>query len=306
MIINQLPSVPSAADADEIVVEIGTTTYKIKKSDFLKEFMKKSGGEFTGDVTVNGVLDVTKRRGEATLSAAGWYRAIVYNAYDTNSAQGASGEILTIKIVYTSGISVQHEISLFMTKDKVAFLNEVSRGTTNVVDKIRYTYAGSVGYVDIHIASSSSVTYNVSFEVASRNYAQGRWVAGTLTSVSPSPSGETVLAEYTFTTITGARIVHAQSSTSFGDAIATIKNIIGDNDITYGGNAANNLHAGISNFSNGVFSVNSSGGPYFFATLGKLNNSYYAAELFSYNYLWRIKIRNANGTYHAELYYPNY
>lgn len=200
MIINQLPSVSSAADADEIVVEVGTTTYKIKKSDFLKEFMKKSGGEFTGDVTVNGVLDVTKRRCEATLSAAGWYRAIVYNAYDTDSAQGASGEILTIKIVYTSGISVQHEISLFMAKGKVAFLNETSNGTTNLVDKIRYTYAGSVGYVDIHITSSSSVTYNVSFEVASRIYAKGLWLAGTLTSVSPSPSGETVLTEHTLTT----------------------------------------------------------------------------------------------------------
>lgn len=212
MIINQLPSVSSAADADEIVVEVGTTTYKIKKSDFLKEFMPKSGGEFTGNVTVNGVLDVTPRRCEATLSAAGWYRAIVYNAYDTNSAQGASGEIVTIKIVHTSQVSVQHEISLFMTKDKVAFLNETSHGTTNLVDKIRYTYAGAVGYVDIHITSSSSLTYNVSFDVASRTYAQSLWVAGTLASVAASPSGETVLTEHTFTT-DGARY---QTFTAYG------------------------------------------------------------------------------------------
>ena len=198
MIINQLPSVSSAADADEIVVEVGTTTYKIKKSDFLKEFMPKSGGEFTGNLTVNGVLDVTPRRCEATLSAAGWYRAIVYNAYDAYSAQGASGEIVTIKIVYTSSVNVHHEISLWMSYGKVAFLNETSHGTINLVDKIRYTYAGAVGYVDIHITSSSSATYNVSFEVASRTYAQERWVAGTLTSVVDSPSGETVLEEYTF------------------------------------------------------------------------------------------------------------
>ena len=150
------------------------------------------------NATVNGVLDVTPRRCEATLSAAGWYRAIVYNAYDTDSAQGASGEIVTIKIVYTSQVSVQHEISLWMSYGKVAFLNETSHGTTNLVDKIRYTYAGAVGYVDIHITSSSSVTYNVSFEVASRTYAQGLWVAGTLTSVADSPSGETVLKEHTF------------------------------------------------------------------------------------------------------------
>ena len=155
-------------------------------------------GSTLENTTINGVLDVTQRRCEATLSAAGWYRAIVYNAYDTNSAQGGSGEIVTIRIVYTSSVSVQHEISLFMTKGKVAFLNETSRGTTNIVDKIRYTYAGAVGYVDIHITSSSSVTYNVSFDVASRTYAQGLWVAGTLTSVADSPSGETVLKEHTF------------------------------------------------------------------------------------------------------------
>lgn len=218
MIINQLPSVPSAADADEIVVEIGTTTYKIKKSDFLKEFMPKSGGEFTGNVTVNGFLDVPPRRCEATLSAAGWYRAIVYNAYDAYSAQGASGEIVTIKIVYTSSVNVQHEISLWMSYGKVAFLNETSHGTTNLVDKIRYTYAGAVGYVDIHITSSSSATYNVSFEVASRTYAQERWVAGTLTSVADSPSGETVLEEYTFTGTSAGKNVFTPShgTSTFG------------------------------------------------------------------------------------------
>ncbi|MBO7070554.1 MAG: hypothetical protein J6W09_04595 [Bacteroidales bacterium] len=151
-----------------------------------------------GNLTVGGVLDVTQRRCEATLSSEGWYRAIVYNAYDTNSAQGSSGEIVTIRIVYTSLVSVQHEISLWMSYGKVAFLNETSHGTTNLVDKIRYTHAGAVGYVDIHVTSSSSVQYNVSFDVASRTYAQERWVAGTLASVAPAPSGETVLTEYTF------------------------------------------------------------------------------------------------------------
>lgn len=146
----------------------------------------------------HGVVDITPRRCEATLSGAGWYRAIVYNSYSTGSAQGTSGEIVTIKIVYTSQVSVQHEISLWMSYGKVAFLGETSHGTTNLVDKIRYTYAGAVGYVDIHITSLSSVYYNVSFDVASRIYAKGEWVAGTLASVDASPSGETVLAEYTF------------------------------------------------------------------------------------------------------------
>jgi hypothetical protein len=153
----------------------------------------------TSGSTFDSVIDITPRRCEARLSAAGWYRAIVYNAYDTNSAQGTSGEIVTIKIVYTSAVgSVQHEISLFMTKGKVAFLNETSHGTNNFVDKIRYTYSGSTGYIDIHYTTASKLYVNVSFDVASRIYAKGGWVAGTLASVAASPSGETVLTEHTF------------------------------------------------------------------------------------------------------------
>ena len=150
----------------------------------------------------NGTLDVTPRRCEATLptsgNGVGWYRAIVYNAYDTSSAQGTSGEIVTIKIVYTSAVSVQHEISLFMTKGKVAFLNEISHGTTNLVDQIRYNYNGSTGYIDIHWTTTTACYVNVSFDVASRNYAQGGWVAGALTSVAESPANETELTRYTF------------------------------------------------------------------------------------------------------------
>lgn len=60
MIIDQLPALQSAGDNDEIVIEVGTTTYKIKKADFLKEFMPKSGGTFSGDVTVTNNLNIGK------------------------------------------------------------------------------------------------------------------------------------------------------------------------------------------------------------------------------------------------------
>jgi hypothetical protein len=188
-----------------------------------------------------------------------------------------------------------------------SFVQEDSKSNNLSVTAIRYTVnSNGVGYVDIRYDANSANTVAVDFTVHTSPSQQPYFTAESLQWVATSPSGETVLAEYTFATITGMRVVHAQSSTSFGDAIATIKNIIGDNNITYGGNAANNLHAGISNFSNGVVSVGSSGGPQLFAMLGKLNDSYYAAELFTYNYPWRIRIRNVNGTYHAELYYPNY
>lgn len=259
----------------------------------------------SGPVTMNSVLDVTPRRCYASLSSAGWYRAMKISsnigdwsfAVDfcvTRSYANTDNEVHTVKMLLTYGTAP-------------SFVNEDSKSNNISVTAIRYTVnSNGVGYVDIRYEDNSANTVAVDFTVHAVPSQQPYFTAEQLQEVDPSPSGETVLAEYTFAANTGMRVVHAQSSTSFGDAIATIKDIIGDNNITYGGNAANNLHAGISGFSSGVVSIASSGGPVFFATLGKYSDAYYAAELFTYNYPWRIRIRNVNGTYHAELYYPNY
>ena len=152
----------------------------------------------SGDATVGGVLAVTKRRAEVQTSGAGWYRAIIYNANSSNAALGTSGEIIDINIVFTSIVSVQHSIKLFMSYNEIKFMNEISHGTTNVVDKIRYNVNGSVGYVDVHFTSSTALYLNVSFSVSSRNYAQENWVAGTLAKVADSPAGETQVLLYNF------------------------------------------------------------------------------------------------------------
>lgn len=264
-------------------------------------------GSTLQDTTVNGVLDVTKRRCYASLSSAGWYRVMKISsniddwsfAVDfciTRSYSSTDNEVHTVKMLLTYGTAP-------------SFVNENSKSNNLSVTAIRYTVnSNGVGYVDIRYDANSANTVAVDFTVHTVPSQQPYFTAEQLQEVDASPSGETVLPEYeyTFAANTGMRVVHAQSSTSFGDAIATIKDIIGDNNITYGGNAANNLHAGISGFSSGVVSIASSGGPVFFATLGKYSDAYYAAELFTYNYPWRIRIRNVNGTYHAELYYPNY
>lgn len=154
----------------------------------------------SGDTTLNGVLDVTQRRCEATLSSAGWYRAVIYNAYDSYSVQGTSGEIVDIDIVWTENNNCGHRIRLFLNYGKVTFLGEESNGTYNIVDKIRYTYSGSFGYIDIHFAgvSSGTVPVHFAFDVTTRTYANSYWVAGTLASVADAPTGETVLTTYSF------------------------------------------------------------------------------------------------------------
>ena len=263
---------------------------------------------FDSGVTISGVLDVTPRRCEATLSSPGWYRVMKLTGSNIYESDGAGGFIVDFNIVRNvdTANNEAHKISLMATWSNIKFINEQSVSNTLGITKIRTTNSGSNLYVDIYYGLSTQNTVTVAFDVTCRGGDEGKFNSQPLTSVGPSPSGETVLTEYTFATITGMRVVNAESSTSFGDAIATIQNIIGDNNITYGGNAANNLHAGISGFSSGVVSVSSEGGPIFFATLGKYSATYYAAELFTYNYPWRLRIRNFNGTYHAELYYPNY
>lgn len=201
MIINQLPSVPSAADADEIVVEIGTTTYKIKKSDFLKEFMKKSGGEFTGDVTVNGVLYVTPRRCYAVQLDAGWHRVLTFTASSAVYSRGGTGNEIVFHITRrrTTAGEETHEIKMLCGYDGIKFVDETSSSTSGYqrIYKIRYTYSGNNGYVDINCTGACAHT-TVAFEVYCEPAYQALYTAASLQSVADSPSGETVLTEHTF------------------------------------------------------------------------------------------------------------
>ena len=181
-----------ASDVGALSTSGGTVTGNITQT---------GNNSITGDVSIDGVLDLTQRRCSATLSSAGWYRAVIYNAYDSYSAQGSSGEIVDIDIVWTATNNCGHRIRLFLNYGKVTFLGEESNGTYNIVDKIRYTYSGSIGHIDIHFAgvSSGSIPVHFAFDVTTRTYANSYWLAGTLESVADAPSGETVLTTYNFT-----------------------------------------------------------------------------------------------------------
>lgn len=199
MIIDQLPALQTAGDNDEIVIEVGTTTYKIKKENFLKEFMPKSGGEFTGDVTANGVLDVTNRRVKKDLDTVGWKRVLtVGNGY---GGFGYSGVIdLTITRAYNNTNNESHKVSLFINYDaSCQFLGEQSFSNTQIIDKIRYTTDGSRnGHLDIHYNSTALNSVTVDYVVHNDPERQQYTTAEGLTSVNDAPSGETVLTTYDF------------------------------------------------------------------------------------------------------------
>lgn len=157
-----------------------------------------SGGTFTGDVAFEGVVDVKQRRCYATLSAAGWYRAIEYDAIDSREANGVSGEILDIYILWSGVQNSAHHIKLFLQNESIRFAHEESNGKRLVIDKIRYITVDNHGYVDIHFTHDNDVNVEVRYSLQSRTYAQGRFTASSLEAVADAPNGETVVAVYNF------------------------------------------------------------------------------------------------------------
>ena len=309
MIIDQLPALATAGDNDEIAIEVGTTTYKITKSNFLKEFMPKSGGEFTGNVTINGVLDVTNRRVSATLDAPGWYRVLDISPLTSSMAQGSLGFVVEFNILKRGGNenAESHRITYrAVNNGNGGFVDESSKGAV-AISAIRYTYdSNNDAHFDIRYDSLLSNGVTVYFNVYVDQPLQQRFSAIAFSAVNDSPSGETVLSACKFTQTTGERNIHANSSTSFSNAISQIQGIIGDNAISYAGAAADAIKSGISGYSNGVVNITTTGGPVYFALLGKYSVNYWAAELFTYAQPFRLFIRYYNGAYYAELYYPNY
>lgn len=167
--------------------------------------VEKAGLQVDWDAEFNGVVDVTPRRCYATLSSEGWYRvcSISFNSYD--EAIGALGGILRFAITdtYASYPNDAHTIDLLLAHNKVTFLNEASAAGYLEIDKIRYTFTEAspyYGYVDIHFLGRGGTTYvGISFDYTVVGLdRQERAVAQNLQSVAASPSGETVLTEYTF------------------------------------------------------------------------------------------------------------
>lgn len=202
MIIDQLPSVSSAADADEIVVEIGTTTYKIKKSDFVKELMRKSGGTFTGDVAFDGVVTETNRMASARLSAAGWYRVAKFNGVSQYSPLGALGALIRFNIVVygNDGNNGNHQVDYISTygTGNRKFVNEQSNGVDTKISKIRCTSKDNDFFIDVYFNSSAATDVYVYWDFYTSNSFLGNLVTQNLETVSSAPVGETVLSTYDF------------------------------------------------------------------------------------------------------------
>lgn len=165
----------------------------------ISRFGSSLGG---GDVEINGVLDVTQRRCFASLSSYGWYRVIRFDADNSYSTRGADGSILDIDISrqYNYIDNEAHHVRLIRTYNNNKFVGEESVSNTLGVDKVRLMadLTNNKAYIDIHYTPGTENPIGVNFHVSAvENYADD-WFAESMQYVAPSPSGETVLTEYTF------------------------------------------------------------------------------------------------------------
>jgi uncharacterized repeat protein (TIGR02543 family) len=151
------------------------------------------------DAEFHGTVDVTPRRCWATLSSSGWYRLMKYEAANASDVVGLTAFVVDFSLLrrYANNPNEAHKISLFANYNSIEFLNEVSKSLSVGIDKIRYTYNGTNGYVDIHYSLSASNFVSCDFTVHAPMY-QGRFTAEFLQSVADAPTGETVLTTYDF------------------------------------------------------------------------------------------------------------
>lgn len=154
----------------------------------------------------NGVLDVTQRRCYANLSSQGWYRVISYKG-SGNIPSGGAGALLNIKIIREADAYANetHEATLSIVLNQIVFYGEQSNSKVQIIDKVRYNVASDYGYVDIHYNSTSSNYVYVEFSLSSFVSQQSIVSIEGFQPVDPSPSGETVMTEYTFIKTSGEK-----------------------------------------------------------------------------------------------------
>ena len=152
------------------------------------------------DVTVNGFVHTTNRR-SALLSniGAGWHRVLEFAPTTVEHRLGRAGIIIDFDITRFGTTNETHHVSLSLIETNAKFYGEFSNSNTQLIDKIRYTYDSSKGYVDIHLSSAYSANVAVDYQVAaSAGSFRGLVTTKSLAAVADSPSGETVMVSYDF------------------------------------------------------------------------------------------------------------
>ena len=189
-----------------ILSENGTWLIHLNESDAIFDVPVQANS----DLDVGGVLTVTNRIAEATLSSAGWYRVLTFAGTDQYDPLGLTGALMRFNIERygNTGSNGNHQIDLSWAYNHREFVNELSNGADVLVDKIRATTKGNEFYVDIHFAGTSVHRITVDFDV--KSFRRGLFTTNGLDAVDDAPDGETVVTTYTF----------SQTGAHFGDVFS--------------------------------------------------------------------------------------
>lgn len=148
------------------------------------------------------VVNITHQCYADTLSSAGWYRIMTFANDNSTYDQGATGIEVDFHIGRrrTNAREEIHNIKMLCLYDSVKFVDETSAVFDTSyfrIDKIRYTYSSTNGYVDVHIIAECP-RIRADFEVHCEPYFSSYFTSNNFTAVADSPSGETVLTTHNF------------------------------------------------------------------------------------------------------------
>ena len=159
---------------------------------FVSAFASMDERDFcvSGNLTVLGNTDSLQLHCNGTLSSVGWYRAFKLSY--------TSGSALSIDIGVNTTYAKKIDL-LFPSVAGAKFLNEVSTGSGNGIDKIRLWGVGGTTqecYLDIHVNSNDGFTVYMN-AMPSGNFTNTCESKG-LVGVSATPSEGSLVTEYSF------------------------------------------------------------------------------------------------------------
>lgn len=152
--------------------------------------VNKSGDTMTGDLRIDGALVPLHELKFLHVNSIGWIRIA--------DVPRTPGTWVKFEIVRKGDVAPSeiHTIELCINQSGITFNNEKSFGDVLYVDKIRYSNAGKV---DIHMDQTDASDIGVRLIAAGPTESITNNVKlMAFQGVSPSPSGETILTEYTF------------------------------------------------------------------------------------------------------------
>lgn len=175
--------------------------------------VNKSGDTMTGDLGIDGALVPLHELQFIHVNAIGWIRIA-----DVPRTPGTWAKFVIVRKGDVAPAEI-HEVELFVDQNGIAFRNENSFSDDLYVDKIRYSNAGKV---DIHMDQTYASDIGVRLiEVGPTENATKNVKLIPFQGVSPSPSGETILTEYTFSINVSSQPIAVKAHTALGATIAS-------------------------------------------------------------------------------------